>query len=66
MRDDGRGFDPAVPKPGHFGLIGMVEFAELVGGDCVVESARGQGTLVRISLPSAAPPAVPFFSALAE
>jgi len=57
IRDDGRGFDPAVPKPGHFGVIGMAEFAELVGGDCSVESAPGQGTLVRISLPVGVPPA---------
>lgn len=57
IRDDGRGFDPAVPTPGHFGLIGMAEFAELVGGDCAVESAPGQGTLVRISLPVAVPSA---------
>jgi signal transduction histidine kinase len=55
IRDDGCGFDPALPKPGHFGLTGMVEFAELVGGECVVESGRGEGTLVRISLPAAMP-----------
>ena len=59
LRDDGGGFDPSVSKPGHFGLIGMVEFAELVGGHCAVESAPGQGTLVRISLPVAVPPAAP-------
>ncbi|QPF84577.1 hypothetical protein IC762_34100 [Bradyrhizobium genosp. L] len=57
IRDDGHGFDPVVPTPGHFGLIGMAEFAELVGGSCAVESAPGQGTLVRISLPVAVPPA---------
>ena len=56
IRDDGRGFDPAAPKPGHFGLVGMAEFAELVGGNCAVESSPGQGTLVRISLPMAATP----------
>jgi len=66
IRDDGRGFDPAVPKPGHFGLIGMAEFAELVGGDCSVESARGKGTLVRISLPVAVPQAVPSSGPLAD
>ncbi|MFB9262803.1 sensor histidine kinase [Bradyrhizobium erythrophlei] len=66
LRDDGSGFDPAVPKPGHFGLIGMVEFAELVGGDCTVESAPGKGTLVRISLPVAAPPAARSSGTLAD
>lgn len=54
IRDDGCGFDPVIPKSGHFGLTGMVEFAELAGGECVVESARGKGTLVRISLPATA------------
>lgn len=51
VSDDGCGFDPAIPRPGHFGLIGMVEFAELAGGECAVESSLGKGTLVRISLP---------------
>jgi signal transduction histidine kinase len=57
IRDDGCGFDPAVQKPGHFGLIGMVEFAELIGGECAVESSPGEGTLVRASLPVIASPA---------
>ncbi|TPL32471.1 hypothetical protein FJ957_31695 [Mesorhizobium sp. B2-4-6] len=51
VRDDGRGFDGTVPRQGHFGLIGMAEFAELAGGQCAVESAPGAGTLVRTSLP---------------
>lgn len=51
IRDDGQGFDPAVPKPEHFGLVGMAEFAALANGHCVVESTYGKGTLVRISLP---------------
>jgi signal transduction histidine kinase len=66
LRDDGGGFDPVVPKPGHFGLIGMSEFAELVGGNCSVESSPGQGTLVRISLPVTAPPAARTSAALAD
>jgi signal transduction histidine kinase len=66
IRDDGCGFDTAVPKPGHFGLIGMAEFAELVGGECVVESSIGKGTLVRVSLPVFAPPAVRPSGALAD
>jgi signal transduction histidine kinase len=51
VRDDGRGFDATVPKHGHFGLIGMAEFAELAGGQSAVESTPGAGTLVRTSLP---------------
>ncbi|MCZ4089187.1 hypothetical protein [Sinorhizobium psoraleae] len=30
----------------------MTEFAELVGGECAVESSPGKGTLVLISLPA--------------
>ncbi|HEY0123628.1 MAG TPA: histidine kinase [Rhizobium sp.] len=52
IHDDGQGFDPAIPKSEHFGLIGMAEFAALANGKCVVESACGKGTLVRISLPA--------------
>lgn len=66
IRDDGRGFDPAAPKPGHFGLMGMSEFAELVGGECAVESSLGQGTLVRISLPATAPVGVRSTGTLAQ
>lgn len=53
IRDDGIGFDPAKPRPGHFGLLGMAEFAELVGGACTVTSALGQGACVHVSLPLA-------------
>jgi signal transduction histidine kinase len=66
ISDDGCGFDPAVSKPGHFGLIGMVEFAELVGGECSVESSLGAGTLVRISLPLAGLPVAPSSGALTD
>lgn len=59
IRDDGRGFDRATSRPGHFGLIGMAEFAELAGGECTVESSPGAGTLVRISLPLIAPAMTP-------
>ncbi|MDX8513371.1 sensor histidine kinase [Mesorhizobium captivum] len=55
IRDDGRGFDGTTSRPGHFGLIGMAEFAELAAGECTVESSPGAGTLVRVSLPLTAP-----------
>jgi signal transduction histidine kinase len=29
----------------------MIEFAELAGGSCRIESARDAGTMIRISLP---------------
>ncbi len=52
IRDDGRGF--AVPATfddlaaqGHFGLVGMQERIGLIGGECTIDSATGQGTSVR-------------------
>jgi two-component system, NarL family, sensor histidine kinase UhpB len=49
IRDDGRGIDPAAP-PG-FGLRGMQERVQALGGSYKVESARGSGTCVRIAIP---------------
>jgi signal transduction histidine kinase len=53
VQDDGRGF--AVPTSfhslatqGHFGLAGMQERVELVGGALAIESAHGRGTTVRV------------------
>ena len=42
VRDDGHGFDPAVETSG-FGLLGMRERAELLGGTLAVHSAPGRG-----------------------
>ena len=53
VTDDGRGFDPATPRPGHFGLQSMQERASAVGGTLVLNSARGAGTQVRVSVPHA-------------
>jgi len=49
IRDDGRGIDP-VAAPG-FGLRGMRERAQGLGGSCKVDSASGRGTAVRIVIP---------------
>jgi len=64
--DDGRGFDASLPKPGHFGLIGMAELARLVNGECVVESSPEAGTLVRVSLPATVVQSVPSSSTLSD
>ena len=56
VRDDGRGFDPAgvfVLVGGHYGLLGMRERAERLGGNLEVSSAPGAGTEVRVSVPLA-------------
>lgn len=53
--DDGVGFDPrelADPTgTGGFGLHGMRERIEALGGSLTVESAPGEGTAVAVSLP---------------
>jgi len=56
IRDDGIGF--AVPenttdlaRKGSFGLLGLQERANLFGGDISIQSALGQGTIVRVILP---------------
>jgi len=49
--DDGRGFDPAVAQPGHFGLQSMRERAAAIGGTLDVVSAHGTGTRVRVQVP---------------
>jgi signal transduction histidine kinase len=49
VKDDGIGFDPASTSEG-FGLVGMRERLELIGGQLQVSSATGQGTDVRADL----------------
>jgi signal transduction histidine kinase len=52
VRDDGEGFDPARETDG-FGLLGMRERAELLGGTVSVESAPGKGATIKAKLPAA-------------
>jgi signal transduction histidine kinase len=54
VRDDGSGFDPAIATSG-FGLMGMRERAELLGGTVQVTSTPGEGALVEATLPVAPP-----------
>jgi signal transduction histidine kinase len=52
VRDDGRGFELSAPRAG-FGLTGMRERVELMGGTLALESSTaGLGTLVRATLPA--------------
>jgi signal transduction histidine kinase len=50
VRDDGVGFDAIEPTDG-FGVLGMRERTELLDGTLEIESAPGQGTVVRATLP---------------
>ena len=51
MRDDGGGFDPDAVQTDGFGLLGMRERVHLLDGALQIESAPGDGTTVRASLP---------------
>ncbi|MEI9892559.1 MAG: PAS domain-containing protein [Chthoniobacter sp.] len=51
LRDDGSGFDPAAHHEG-FGLLGMKERVEAMGGRIGIESAPGTGTAISIAIPS--------------
>jgi PAS domain S-box-containing protein len=51
VQDNGIGFDPDGPFPGHLGLRSMYERAASLGGSLEVESAAGSGTRVTARLP---------------
>ncbi|MDR7544944.1 MAG: GAF domain-containing sensor histidine kinase [Armatimonadota bacterium] len=55
IEDNGRGFDARRPRSadrtGGFGLLGMQERVELVGGRWEVQSTPGVGTVVSATLP---------------
>jgi signal transduction histidine kinase len=53
VRDNGSGFDPRGPFPGHLGQRTMRERAERLGGTLTVDSAPGRGTCVRAVVPRA-------------
>jgi two-component system, NarL family, sensor kinase len=53
VRDDGQGFDPhQPPASGHVGLQGVADLVEESGGVLEVASCPGQGTEVRMELPT--------------
>jgi signal transduction histidine kinase len=57
IADDGRGFDPSILNTSngqHYGLIGMRERAEKLGGRLFLTSATGKGTQVRLNVPKIA------------
>jgi len=54
VRDNGKGFDATMPRPGHHGLTGMRFRAESMGGRVAVESTPGVGTLLRAEFPQGA------------
>lgn len=56
VKDDGRGFAPdALRKPSAWGLKGVRERTELLGGRLCIDSHPGQGTGVHVRLPIGRP-----------
>jgi len=54
IEDDGAGFQVPVrwiqlARQGHLGLLGAAEWADSIGGRLEIESAPGQGTVVRVT-----------------
>jgi two-component system sensor histidine kinase UhpB len=52
VSDDGVGFEPGEVPRLHFGLIGMRQRIDLVGGELQVESRPGEGTVIEASVPA--------------
>ncbi|MCP4419451.1 MAG: sensor histidine kinase [Chloroflexi bacterium] len=51
VQDDGLGFKVEQgASPGHYGLSGMQERAQLVGGELTIESHLGKGSIVKLAL----------------
>jgi len=55
VRDDGKGIEPNIlsegGRPGHHGLPGLYERAEVVGGKLAVWSELGSGTEIELGIP---------------
>jgi signal transduction histidine kinase len=50
IEDNGIGFDPQAQRPGHYGIIGLREQADLIGAELRIESNPNQGTKLTITL----------------
>jgi signal transduction histidine kinase len=53
ISDDGVGFDPQASLPGHFGLVGLREQAQLIDGDLHIDSTPNRGTTLTVTLRTA-------------
>ena len=52
LRDNGVGFEPASGEnSGHYGLKGMKERIQKIGGKISLETSPGKGTDIRITVP---------------
>jgi signal transduction histidine kinase len=50
IEDNGIGFDPRAHRPGHFGIVGLREQADLIGAELRIDSEPNEGTKISVSL----------------
>jgi signal transduction histidine kinase len=50
IEDDGIGFDTGHPRPGHFGLVGLREQAQMIDADLHIRSTPNKGTTLSVAL----------------
>ncbi len=50
IEDNGVGFDPDLPCPDHYGIVGLREQAELIGAKLRIETGPNLGTRVWVTL----------------
>jgi signal transduction histidine kinase len=48
--DDGIGFDTGLSRPGHYGLLGLREQAQLIDADLQIRSAPNEGATLSVTL----------------
>ncbi len=62
VKDNGAGFDPDQVQTDRLGLFGIQERVTLLGGELLIETAPGQGTKLKVTVPIAGaesqPPAI--------
>jgi signal transduction histidine kinase len=51
VKDNGKGFDPAIANPLRNGLLNMTQRMKELGGHCVIRSQSDQGCRVEFSVP---------------
>jgi signal transduction histidine kinase len=50
VEDNGIGFDPGALRPGHYGIVGLREQAELIGAELRIDGKPNEGTTLCVSL----------------
>jgi signal transduction histidine kinase len=50
IEDNGIGFDPGALHPGHYGIVGLREQAQLIGAELTIDAKPNEGTRVSVSL----------------